>query len=321
MKQSQILVLGDANVDLVIPLSDRSPGAAIQRDSALELHGGGTAANVAVALARLGEQVSFIGTVGDDGYGRWVIEDLKKEGVDSSETHLVQDAFTSMVMALIYHDGERDLFVWPDRGGAHTKLHPSSIKPDIIESASWLHTTGLCLREEPVRNAQLKAMKMAHELGVTVSLDLNLRLESWGMESSLKKIFESAIEFSQVVFGNGIEEINPFTGESTIQAGAEALSSGKRTVVARQGTQGALVVAPGEVFSCPSYNVEVVDTLGAGDAFNGGFIAACLAEKDLREATCWGNAAAALKIGKTGARGSPSREELLTLLNKFKPFI
>lgn len=81
------------------------------------------------------------------------------------------------------------------------------------------------------------------------------------------------------------------------------------------------MVAPGEVFSSPSYDVDVVDTLGAGDAFNGGFIAACLAEKDLQEATRWGNAAAALKIGKTGARGSPSREELLTLLDKFTPFI
>ena len=72
MKQPKILVLGDANVDLVIPLIDRSTDPVVQRDSALELHGGGTAANVAVALARLGDQVSFMGTVGDDGYGRWV---------------------------------------------------------------------------------------------------------------------------------------------------------------------------------------------------------------------------------------------------------
>ena len=314
MNQPKILVLGDANVDLVIPLSDRSTDNVVQRNSALELHGGGTAANVAVALARLGEQVSFIGTVGDDGYGRWVKEDLENESVDTAETHLVPDAFTSMVMALIYPDGERSLYVWPDKDGAHTKLLPSNIKPEFIESFSWLHTTGLCLREEPVRKAQLKAMKLAQAAGLTVSLDLNLRLESWGLDSSLKKIFELAIELTQVVFGNGIEEINPFTGESSIQAGAEALSAGKRTVIARQGAQGAVVVAPDEVFSSPAFDVEVVDTLGAGDAFNGGFIAARLAGKDLREAARWGNAAAALKIGKTGARGSPTRESLLQLL-------
>ncbi len=157
MNKSRVIVLGDANVDILIPLSERSPGTPIPRESTPELHGGGTAANVAVALARLGVKTSFIGTVGDDGYGRWVINDFRNEGVDTGKTYLVQETFTSMVIALIYPDGERGLYVWPDRGGAHTKLQPSSIKPEIFESASWLHTTGLCLREESVRTAQLKA--------------------------------------------------------------------------------------------------------------------------------------------------------------------
>ncbi len=134
------------------------------------------------------------------------------------------------------------------------------------------------------------------------------------MDSSLKKVFDKAIDLSQVVFGSGIEEIIPFTGKSTIQDGAEMLSAGKRTVIARQGAGGALVVSPDDLFASPAIEVEVVDTLGAGDAFNGGFIAACLADKDLREAARWGNAAAALKIGKSGARGLPSRENLFHLL-------
>lgn len=315
MDKTQVLVLGDANVDLVIPLPDRLISTPTSRDSKLDLHGGGTAANVAVALARLGLNTGFIGTVGDDGYGRWVLKDLNKEGVNTRETSLIQDAFTSMVMALIYPDGERGLYVWPDEGGAHTKLEPDSINQEIFETASWLHTTGLCLREEPVRSAQIKAMKLAQQAGLTVSLDLNLRLESWGMDRSLKKVFERAIDLSQVVFGNGFEEIIPFTDELTIQAGAQVLSNGTRTVIARQGSEGALVVAPRENFFSPAFEVEVVDTLGAGDAFNGGYIAACLVGKDLPEAVRWGNAAAALKIRKRGARALPSRKELLNLLD------
>jgi sugar/nucleoside kinase (ribokinase family) len=314
MKQTQVLVLGDANVDMLIPLSERSPGTPLSRDTAVELHGGGTAANVAVALARLGVNTSFIGTIGDDGYGRWVVDDFMREGVNTQETFLVQDAFTSMVMALIYPDGERDLHVWPDKGGAHTKLQPSSITAGLFESARWLHTTGLCLREETVRSAQLKAMELARKAGLTVSLDLNLRLESWKIDSSLKKVFDQAIDLSQVVFGNGYEEISPFTGENSVQAGAELLSAEKRIVIARQGVEGALVVCPEETFSSPAFNVEVVDTLGAGDAFNGGFITARLEGKDLREAARWGNATAALKIGNSGARGLPSREDLIDLL-------
>ncbi len=315
MNRSQVLVLGDANVDLLIPLPERSPAAPVQRDSVLELHGGGTAANVAVALARLGVTTSFIGTVGEDGYGHWVIEDFKNEGVNTDCTYQVEGAFTSMVMALIYPDGERGLYVWPDTGGAHIKLKPSFIKPEMFDSAAWLHTTGLCLREEPVRTTQLKAMELAHAAGLTVSLDLNLRLESWGIDKSLKTVFDRAIELSQVVFGNGIEEIIPFTEQTTIQAGAELLSANKRTVIARQGAEGVLVVGPDVDFLSPAFKVDVVDTLGAGDAFNGGYIAACLDGKDLREAANWGNAAAALKIGKSGARGLPSREDLENLLD------
>lgn len=315
MKKPKILVMGDVNVDLVVPLSDRSIAGVEQRDSALELHGGGTAANVAVALARLGEKVSFIGTVGDDGYGRWVKEDLLNESVDTKETRLVKEAFTSMVLAIIYPDGERGLYVWPDRGGAHTKLHPRDIKEEFIRSYSWLHTTGLCLREEPVRGAQLKAMELAQAAGITVSLDLNLRLESWGMDQPLKKVFEEAIGYSQVIFGSGIEEIIPYTGESTVEAGADLLSAGKRVVIARQGVKGALVVKPDGIYESPAFEVDVVDTLGAGDAFNGGFIAARLSGKDLLEAARWGNATAALKIGRTGARGLPSRKAIFDLLN------
>ena len=168
----KILVLGDVNVDLVIPLEERSVEVSNPESPGVTLYGGGTAANTAVGLARLGEQVTFIGTVGDDGYGRWVVNDLAQEGIDTREIRFVPDAFTSMVVALIHPDGDRSIYVWPDQGGAHTALEPDDIKSEIIQKFSWLHVTGLCLREEPVRQAQLNAMKIASEEGLTVSLDI-----------------------------------------------------------------------------------------------------------------------------------------------------
>ena len=172
----------------------------------------------------------------------------------------------------------------------------------------------MCLREEPVRDAQLKAMRLAREAGVSISLDLNLRLESWGMPDSLRKVFAQAISLSDVVLGSGTDEILPYTGSDSIQAGAEELSEGRRTVIARLGSEGALVVAPGKCFSSPAFEISVVDTLGAGDAFNGGFIAAQLEGYSLKESVRWGNAAAALKIGQKGARGLPSLGELVDFL-------
>jgi sugar/nucleoside kinase (ribokinase family) len=316
MKEKFVLVLGDVNVDLVIPLRESTSDKTQPRTDTPELHGGGTGGNSAVAISRLNVPVGFIGTVGDDGYGRWSVNNLKAEGVDTSYLQLDDQAFTSIVMAVIRPDGERSLFVWPESGGAHTKLSPDAIRADMFQSVSWLHTTGLCLREEPVRTAQIKAMRLAREAGVTVSLDMNLRLETWGWDQSLRETFEKAISFADIIFGSGADEILPYTGEDSIPNAAKKLSASKRTVIARLGSDGALVVGPGEVFNYPAFQVEVVDTLGAGDAFNGGFICASLEGQNLLESVCWGNAVAGMKISKKGARALPSRKDLIQFLDQ-----
>lgn len=316
MNRKTVLVLGDVNVDLVIPLRSLDEGVNQPRSETLKLHGGGTGGNSAAALARLGVPTRFIGSVGDDGYGRWSVNDLLKEGVDTRYIQFVDQAFTSIVMAVIRPDGERELFVWPHTGGAHTRLSPDVITPDIIRSASWLHTTGMCLREEPVRTTLLKAMQMAREEGIPVSLDMNLRLESWGLKDAIRKVFDQAISRSDVVFGSGSDEIMPYTGLDSVQAGATELSGGKRTVIARLGPDGAQVVTPEGQFLSPAFAVKVVDTLGAGDAFNGGFICAQLEGFDLEESVRWGNAAAGLKISRVGARGLPDRGELIGFLKR-----
>jgi len=315
MHVPKVVVLGDACVDMVIRLPDRaSQGTPALSNSSPQLHGGGSGANVAVALARLGTDVAMVGAVGDDGYGRWVHDDLIRESVDVDGLVLVADAFTPMVMALVEPNGERLIVVWPPESGAHLKLQTDAIDPVWITSASWVHSTGMCLRESPAREAVLTAMALARDAGVTVSLDLNLRLESWGLDDTDREVIEQAMALSDVVLGNAQEEILPMAGAYSVKVASQMLCGGTRTIVARQGSEGAWVTTPNEAFSVPAFPTRVVDTLGAGDAFNGGFIAACLANADTREAARWGNAVAALKIGRAGARGLPSLEELKRVL-------
>ena len=311
MGRLQVVVLGDACVDMVIRLPDHTSQCTSDLShSAPRLHGGGSGANVAVALARLGADVAMVGAIGDDGYGRWVCDDLIREAVNIEGLVSIADAFTPMVMAVVEPNGERLIYVWPPEGGAHLQLEADLLDPELILSASWLHTTGMCLRESPAREAILHVMALAREAGVTVSLDLNLRLESWGLDTDDRKAFEKAIALSDVVFGNAEEEILPMAGGDSVEAASRILCDSKRIIVARQGSEGAWVTTPSKAFSSPALPAQIVDTLGAGDAFNGGFIAACLAKADTREAARWGNAVAALKIGRSGARGLPSLEEL-----------
>jgi aminoimidazole riboside kinase len=311
----QVVVLGDACVDMNIRLPDRGANNIGHTQSPPQLHGGGTAANTAVALSRLGTNVTMITTVGDDGYGRWVKQDLENENIDTCGVHFLRDTFTPMVMAVIKPDGERMVFVWPPEGGAQNAMQKDHISPALLSGKDWLHTTGMCLRASPSRETILHGMQQARSAGLTVSIDLNMRLELWGLSPSDRKTFLQAVELADVVFGNAAEEIQPLSGESSLEAAVSKLAGDKRTIIARLGARGAWIFSPKTNCRLPAYEVPITDTLGAGDAFNSGFIAARLKGHNSQEAGHWGNAAAALKITQAGARGSAMQSELIRFLS------
>lgn len=302
-----VVVVGDANVDLLIELPERS-GMALGTLHEPRLFGGGTGANTAAALGRLGVPVYFAGTIGDDGYGRFIRQDLAAAGVDVSGMLTHPDAYTPTVIALIQPDGERWLVVWPSSGGAPAFFDPDDLDVERIRSAAWLHTTGMCLRASPIREAVLAAMSEARAAGVPVSIDLNLRLELWGWADDMRAVVERAIDRADVVFGAGVDEIMPTAGADSVEQAARVLSAGARTVVARMGAQGACAVtAQGDVLHAPAYPVHMVNTLGAGDAFDAGFVAARVNGLSLLDSLRWGNAAAALTVMHPSARGDLSR--------------
>lgn len=310
----EVVVLGDANADMVIHLPDRSVRPLDLTHSVPNVQGGGTAGNTAVALARLGVPVMFAGTVGDDGYARSIAEEFVREGVNTDGLIRLPDAFTPVVIAMVEPDGERMLVVWPPKNGADKQLQQTDVDMNRIKKAAWLHTTGMCLRDSPVRETILHTMQAARAAGVTVSVDLNLRIEVWGWDERLKQTIEQAIASADVVFGSGREEMLPVSGQATMEDAVQALSAGKRIVVARLGVEGALAASPEGVCHIPAFPARVVNTVGAGDAFNGGFIAARLNGHDLAEALRQGNAVAALKIQREGTRELPTRAEVEALL-------
>ncbi len=307
-----VVVLGDANVDLIVRLPDRATNGKLASTPLPELCGGGTGANTAVALARLGLPAAFIGMIGADLYGRDIQADLSAEGVDLSGLCVRSDVSTPTVIAVVQPDGDRVVVVWPVTGGAHTHLRPEDLDPAQIAQAAWLHTTGMCLDQRPVSDAVLYGMQIAHEAGVPVSLDLNLRLElsegQW--RPGQREAVEQAVALADVVLGSGEEEIVPLAGGKSVESAVRALVEGKRTVIARLGETGAFCVWPDGEVRIPGFEVEIVDTLGAGDAFNGGYIAGRLASQREPDAVRWGNAVAALSITRPGARGTPARAEL-----------
>lgn len=308
-----VVVIGDANVDLEIRLPS---GRSIEHANPDPImSGGGSAANTAAGLARLGVPCTFVGTVGDDAGGRFAVSSLAEAGVDVSRMRSVQDEATVMVIVIVQPNGERLIYVWPPRGGAHAELDRSTAV-SAVGDARWLHVSGICLRVSPAREALLSAMEHARQVGATVSLDLNLRLENWGWEEGFRDVARAAIDRADVVLGAAVDEISALAGIADPVEAAAVLAGDERTVIARAGEHGAAGHRRGVVTSAPGFDIDVADTVGAGDAFNAGFIAARLEGAGLEDALRWGNGVAALTISKSGARSTPSRSEVRQLLSE-----
>jgi sugar/nucleoside kinase (ribokinase family) len=143
-----------------------------------------------------------------------------------------------------------------------------------------------------------------------VSIDLNLRLENWGWQDGFRGVAERALALSDVVLGSAVDEIAPLAGIDDPVSAATALSSGGRVVVARRGWAGAVACSPDGVVQVPGFAVDTVDTVGAGDAFDAGFIVSRLRGAGLGESLRWGNAVAALTITRPGARSTPTGAEV-----------
>lgn len=309
-----VVVIGDANVDLEIRLP--MPGApADHANPEPRLFGGGSAANTAAALARLGVSCRFVGAVGDDNHGRFAISSLSDAGVDVGSVQTTSEVPTVEVIVVVPPDGDRLVYVWPPSGGAHGELSVEAALA-ATESVEWLHVSGICLRLPQSRAAVLAAMEHANHSGVPVSFDLNLRIENWAWDDGFRAVVEAAVAFADVVLGSAADEIVPLAGIDDPIDAATFLAGDHRLVIARLGAEGAVACSAAEPVWMPSFEVDVSDTIGAGDAFNAGFIAVRMESTDIAKALRWGNAVAALSVSRPGARSTPTLPEVEELLSR-----
>jgi sugar/nucleoside kinase (ribokinase family) len=157
-------------------------------------------------------------------------------------------------------------------------------------------------------------MARARALGIPVSLDLSLRLENWGWDDGFRRVIEHAIDLADVVMGAGYDEIRPLTTSGDPMDAARELANHGRLVVARLGADGSLAASAEGVVSTQGFKIDLVDTVGAGDAHNAGFIFARLRGSNVEDALRWGNAVAALTVSQAGARSTPSLAEVEAFL-------
>jgi ribokinase len=289
-----VVVIGDIMVDVVVlPLGPFNRGS--DTPSRVVVSPGGSAANLAVALAAAGAEVHLVAAVGDDEFGRATAASLAASGAQA-HLHVCRGERTGVVVALIDASGERSMLT--DRG-ANLQLRTDALDPALFVAGRHLHLSGYELLDEATLPVGLAALELAAAAGMTRSVDPCSAgpLAAVGPASFLA--WTDGIEWCCA----NLDEGRALTGATNPDDVLAALRPHYREVVLTLGAEGALLSGSGtDHLHCRADDVEVADTTGAGDAFTGTFLARRLAGDEAEPALRAGLAAAAAVVVAPGAR-------------------
>ena len=282
---------------------------------------GGAPANVAVAVVRLGSEAAFIGSVGEDLFGDFILRALQAEGVSTSAVRRCEPPTrTSLAFVEVAADGDRSFTFYRTDPAADELLDAENVSREVLSGASFLNFGSIPLIKDPSRSAILRAADLADELDVPLAFDVNFREHLWESPEAAREVVDPLLDRSRII-KMGDDELSPMLGTEDPQEAAEMLlGRGAALALISLGSDGAVYATREFSGHVPAFEVdEVLDATGAGDAF----LAAALThlsesawdEENVREATRRGTVAGAIACTAYGAMSAlPTRNELESLL-------
>lgn len=299
------VVFGSLNMDLVVRAPHLPvPGETLIGNS-LDTILGGKGANQAVAIARLGLSTELVGRVGNDEFGHQLLAGLKENGVGCDQVWIDPDTRSGVALIAVSHQGENHIIVVP---GANGQIGRSDLDrlQNILPQANVL----LLQLEVPLESV-VEAAQSAKQKGVTVMLD------PAPARSDLPDSLYAALDFITPNQGEAesLVGFSIYDRETAHQAAQVLRDRGVGTVIIKLGAEGAFCLSETGALMMPAFPVDAIDTVAAGDAFNGGLAAALTMGLSLEQALIQASAVAALSVTKAGAQPSlPDRNEVEAFL-------
>lgn len=303
-----LLVLGDANPDLVLRGGEVEPafGQAERIVEQAQLSVGGSGAIFACGAARLGLRVAFAGVVGDDLFGSFMRSELADHGVDTRGLVIDPHRPTGVTVVLSTID-DRAMLTAP---GTIGDLRGDLIDPDLLTAARHVHVSAFFLQRGLAQHLP-DLFATVREAGATTSLDPN-----WDPSGEWDGGLMDLLSSVDVFLPNAMEAMRLARISDLDQALARLRMRAPLTVV-KAGADGAMAATTGEVIHIPGIPVRVVDTTGAGDSFDAGFLAGYLAGEPLERSLALGNACGAMSTRVTGGtEGQPTLAEALEAIER-----
>jgi 2-dehydro-3-deoxygluconokinase len=275
----------------------------------LELKIGGAESNVAIALSRLGVSVGWVSLLGDDEPGKLVLDRVRGEGVDVSRVRRVRGLPTGLYLR--EQAGQEVRVYYYRKGSAASTMAPETLSPEYLGDSEFLHLTGIT----PALSEDCRAFTLwaAREGGTRVSFDVNYRSKLWGSEEALAFVEEILPSVDLLFVGD--DEARALWGRDDEDLVRELGARGPREVVLKRGRKGSVALVDGRIVTRPVFPVEEVDPVGAGDAFDAGYLAGHLWDLDPEERLRVANAMGALSVATLGDyEGLPDKDELWAFL-------
>ncbi len=301
-------------------LIDFTPGGLSNQGNVLfERNPGGAPANVLATIAKLGGKSGFIGKVGNDQFGHFLNDVLTDNGVNTQGLVFSDEANTTLAFVHLDEKGERS-FSFYRKPGADILLRDDEIDYSLIDGSKVFHFGSLSMTNEPARTATLKAVGYAKDKGKVISYDPNWRPPLWKNDSEAKEGMALGLSYADILKISEVE-LEFLTGESDFDKGTKVLADmGITLILVTLGAEGCYYRYPGGTGQVKGFNVNAIDTTGAGDAFLGACLYhICAMERSLDELEKerlediikFANAVGALCVTKKGAIPAlPSKEEV-----------
>jgi len=262
-----VVCMGEALIDLF----PAEIGRRMADVSAFHPKPGGAPANVAVAVSRLGAAAAFLGDVGDDPFGRFLIDTLSGEGVDTQGMR-VDPSMRTTLAVIAMPDPHRAEFVFYRQPGAAMARRPDEQDRALLRRSRAFHAGPISLIDEPGRSATLRAMAAARAAGALVSFDVNYRPSVWPSPEEALRVTASVLPLAHLIKVNETE-LRLLTGHDDPATGSAALlERGPELIVVTLGAQGSYYRSAEAAGFVPAFPVETVDAIGCGDAFMAGVL-------------------------------------------------
>jgi 2-dehydro-3-deoxygluconokinase len=278
---------------------------------------GGDTSNFCIAASRAGSRVGYLTRLGEDEFGESFLNLWQREGIDVSRIVKDPDAFTAAYF--ISRKGRQHYFTYFRRDSAASRMTPGFLPKDYIAGAKLLHVSGISQAiSQSACDTVFAAMGIARAAGRLVSYDPNFRPKLWPLDRARAVIHETCRQ-ADLIFPS-LDDARQLTGLTTAEEIAKFyFGLGPKVVVIKLGAEGALLATAEGLRTFPPYKIDSIDMSGAGDTFDGAFVAGYLAGRPVQECMRFANAAAAITTSGLGCVTPVPRREAIEALMARQP--